>query len=112
MWDYKALPQPGATEYSDAEAGASYSYDSASRTLISYDSVDMVKRKARFVKERGLGGAMWWELSGDRQDQGSLVATVCVHPLAFPPFFWTAYQDNTCFSLLLLPESHANQFAS
>ncbi|CAI6339007.1 unnamed protein product [Periconia digitata] len=76
VWDYKALPQPGAAEYTDAEAGASYSYDNASRTLISYDTLDMVKRKAGYVREKKLGGAMWWELSGDRAGEGSLVESV------------------------------------
>lgn len=83
VWDYKALPQPGATEHLDAEAGASYSYDPSSRTMVSYDNLDMVKRKAAFVREKGLGGAMWWELSGDRQDERSLVAVVCFDSFLF-----------------------------
>lgn len=58
---------------------ASWSYDTASEELISYDTVAIAKAKARFIKERELGGAMWWELSGDRQvaDDQSLIRAVC-----------------------------------
>ncbi|KAJ4348304.1 Chitinase 4 [Didymosphaeria variabile] len=73
VWDFKALPQPGAQEYSDEESGASYSYDQNTRTLVSYDTLDMAKKKAKWIKQKGLGGAMWWELSGDRQGEGSIV---------------------------------------
>ncbi|KAF1948208.1 endochitinase 1 precursor [Byssothecium circinans] len=76
VWDYKALPRPGAQEHFDVEAGASYSYDNSSRTLVTYDNLNMAKVKAEYIRHNRLGGAMWWELSGDRQDQGSLVATV------------------------------------
>lgn len=76
VWDYKALPQPGATEFFDKEAGASYSYDPNTKTLVTYDTLDMAKKKAQWIKEKGLGGAMWWELSGDRQDEGSIVSNV------------------------------------
>ncbi|KAJ5174403.1 Endochitinase B [Penicillium canariense] len=81
VWDYKALPRPGATEHMDTEADASWSYDNGSRTLISYDNVEMSQRKAAFVKERGLGGGMWWESSGDKGGKdgnaadGSLIGT-------------------------------------
>jgi chitinase len=76
VWDFKALPQPGAQEIYDAESGASYSYDPNAKTLVSYDNLDMVKKKAEYIKNHGLGGSMWWELSGDRQDNGSLVTNV------------------------------------
>ncbi|TGJ80710.1 hypothetical protein E0Z10_g8056 [Xylaria hypoxylon] len=73
IWDYKVLPRSG-TEVYDATAGASYSYDSATKELISYDNVDMIKRKAQYIQTKGLGGSMFWEASGDRTDSGSLIA--------------------------------------
>lgn len=36
IWDYKVLPRPGAEKYIDEEAGASYSYDNNTKTLVSY----------------------------------------------------------------------------
>lgn len=36
IWDYNVLPRPGATEYYDSKANASYSYDAKTRTLVSY----------------------------------------------------------------------------
>lgn len=77
VWDLKALPRPGATEHIDEEAGASYSFDPATGTLISYDNAEIAKRKAEYIKQNNLGGAMWWELSGDKpQGAGSLIETV------------------------------------
>ncbi|KAI0553193.1 endochitinase [Xylaria curta] len=73
IWDYKVLPRSG-TEIYDSVAGASYSYDSASKELISYDNVDMIKRKASYIQSKGLAGSMFWEASGDRTDSGSLIA--------------------------------------
>ncbi|PGH15425.1 hypothetical protein AJ79_02401 [Helicocarpus griseus UAMH5409] len=70
IWDYKVLPKAGATEEMDNEAGASWSYDGGARTMISYDTVPMVEAKTRYVQERGLGGGMWWEASGDRDPRG------------------------------------------
>ncbi|KAJ5095376.1 Endochitinase B [Penicillium alfredii] len=66
VWDYKALPRPGAGEYTDSEATASWSYDSGARTMVSYDSVPIVRMKASFIQQRQLGGGMWWETSGDK----------------------------------------------
>ncbi|WWC90512.1 uncharacterized protein L201_005448 [Kwoniella dendrophila CBS 6074] len=78
MWDYKALPQPGAQEINDPRLGASYSYDPHKRLLISYDTPAIAHQKARYVNGEGLGGAMFWELDADKPaDSGlSLVSTV------------------------------------
>ncbi|KAJ5601632.1 Endochitinase B [Penicillium lagena] len=66
VWDYKALPKPSASEHVDSNSGASWSYSSADRTMVSYDNVAMAQTKASFVKQRQLGGGMWWESSGDK----------------------------------------------
>lgn len=65
----------------DTSVGASCSYDPTARTMVSYDIVQMGKVKADFIKQRQLGGGMWWENSGDKSGRtadkadGSLVGT-------------------------------------
>ncbi|KAK7744439.1 Chitinase 4 [Diatrype stigma] len=71
IWDYKVLPQAGATEAYDEAAGATYSYDSAARKMVSYDTPDMVSKKLEYLKGKGLGGTMFWEASGDKTDDAS-----------------------------------------
>ncbi|KAK5625963.1 hypothetical protein RRF57_001679 [Xylaria bambusicola] len=73
IWDYKVLPRSGSETY-DATAGASYSYDSATKELVSYDNVQSVQKKVSYVQSKGLGGTMFWEASGDRTGSGSLIA--------------------------------------
>jgi chitinase len=60
----------------DAEAGATYSYNQDNGMLVSYDTVDMALRKVDYVTKMGLGGAMWWEISGDKVGAGSIVSNV------------------------------------
>ncbi|RAK76212.1 glycoside hydrolase family 18 protein [Aspergillus fijiensis CBS 313.89] len=81
VWDYKALPQAGATENVDANIGASWSYSSSARTMISYDTVAVGEQKLNYINQKQLGGGMWWELSGDKggktanKSDGSLIGT-------------------------------------
>lgn len=58
--DFKTLPLGGAKEFYDEEAGATYSYNEATKCLVTYDTVDMARKKAEWVKKHRLGGAMWW----------------------------------------------------
>ncbi|KAL2145739.1 hypothetical protein VTI28DRAFT_6434 [Corynascus sepedonium] len=74
--DYKKLPLEGSNIYVDEDAGATYCYEPTRRRLVSYDTVDMARQKAQFIKERGLGGGMWWESSADKEGPESLITNV------------------------------------
>ena len=44
--------------------------------MVSYDTSEIAKQKAEYIKEGNLGGAMWWESSGDKRGEESLIGTV------------------------------------
>lgn len=77
IWDYKALPQVGAVEANDETIISSYGYNNSTRKMISYDTPKIAKAKANYIKNKSLGGGMWWELSGDYpiSNPRSLIAT-------------------------------------
>ncbi|KAF3910915.1 Chitotriosidase-1 [Dactylellina cionopaga] len=76
VWDYKNLPLPGSQVSEDQKMIASWCYDPAARLMISYDTPNVAKWKAAYIKQKGLGGAMWWETSGDKVGPDSLVEHV------------------------------------
>lgn len=77
QFDYKCLPKPGATEYVDMQRMASWSYDPCSREYVTYDNPQIVSAKCDYIKQRRLGGAMFWELSSDHgHTSRNLVNTV------------------------------------
>ena len=39
--------------------------------MISYDTPQVVAQKVDYIKNATLGGAMWWETSGDKPANGS-----------------------------------------
>ncbi|KAI1143463.1 glycoside hydrolase family 18 protein [Hypoxylon sp. FL0543] len=76
VWYYKDLPKPGAKVVYDNVAKATYSYDEKTKELISYDDVRSVSFKAEYIQWRDLGGAFFWEASGDKGGSQSLINTV------------------------------------
>ncbi|KAG5953969.1 Chitinase 1 [Claviceps sorghi] len=75
VWDYKVLPKAGATVKYDSVAKGYYSYDNGRKELISFDTPSMIKQKVRYLRQKGMGGSMFWEVSADRKGVDSLVET-------------------------------------
>jgi len=71
--DYKVLKDRPGTIYTDANARATWKYDG--NTFWSYDTPAMVTEKMGYVKAQNLGGAFFWEFSGD-DAAGTLVNTI------------------------------------
>jgi len=65
-YDYRALPLPGASVHQDHSSVASWSYDAHKKEMVSFDDAATVLAKAAWILDIGLGGAMYWELSGDK----------------------------------------------
>jgi len=76
IWDYKELPKVNAIVQYDDQTGATYSYDNVTRQLISYDTVDVVKQKANYIINHGLGGGFFWEASADKKGEESLIESL------------------------------------
>ena len=74
--DYKSLPLPGADVKLDPTANAAYTYDGEKKELFSYDNPASLAMKSVFIQSQQLGGAAFWEASGDRQGEGSLTTLV------------------------------------
>jgi chitinase len=85
--DYKSLPRDGAIEYYDNYAHAAYSYDPQKRILNSYDNVDSIRAKCRYVWQMNLKGIIVWESSGDFPVVHPRSLTAALYRgLAFPPW--------------------------
>jgi chitinase len=60
------IGKQGFVRYWDEHAQAPYLWNAASRTFITYDDPQSIIGKVRYVREKRLGGLMFWELSQDR----------------------------------------------
>jgi len=65
---------PGSRRYWHAEARVPWLYDAATGTMLSYDDPESIRLKGEYIRQNDLGGAMFWELSGDTDDLALLTA--------------------------------------
>ncbi|MFF9684915.1 glycoside hydrolase family 18 protein [Streptomyces sp. NPDC014623] len=75
--DYKALRKlAGSGQYTvhrDTRNGHAWLFDGT--TLWTYDDPQVLRAKTSYIRDRGLGGAMFWSLDGDTDD-GELMTAV------------------------------------
>lgn len=75
--DYKALKKladSGSYKvYRDRRNGSAWLFDGS--TLWTYDDPQVLRAKTRYIREEGLGGAMFWSLDADTAD-GELMTAV------------------------------------
>ena len=53
--------------------------------FISYDDEESLQYKVDFIREQGLGGAMFWEITGDRNETLLDVLQPLIEPLITRP---------------------------
>lgn len=63
------IDKNGFVRHWDAKAQAPYLWNGQTRTFISYEDPESLRAKAAFIKAKGLGGAMYWEQSLDRNEE-------------------------------------------
>lgn len=66
----------GFTRHWDPIAKAPYLYNPHDSIFISYDDPESVRLKTAFAKKEGLGGIMFWQLSNDTPEEGSLLDAI------------------------------------
>ncbi|TEB38309.1 glycoside hydrolase [Coprinellus micaceus] len=66
VYDYRALPLPGSYVHRDEGRLASWSYNYDTKEMVSFDNEEVAHWKGEYIKHEGLGGSMFWELSGDK----------------------------------------------
>lgn len=77
MLDYKDiaanyLTNAGFAKYRDDTAQVPYLYNKSTGVFVSYDDPASIQAKAVYLKQKGLAGAMIWELSADTTDTAML----------------------------------------
>ncbi|KAH8170432.1 glycosyl hydrolases family 18 domain-containing protein [Sarocladium implicatum] len=70
---YNQLPKAGATLSGRSTPGAMTTWDGKTKEVVSLDGEWSCKLKVNFLKKYALGGAFFWEASGDKTGSSSLV---------------------------------------
>ncbi len=74
VWDYDDLRQNyiginGYEYFWDEEGQVPWLYNAGTQVMISFDDTLAVAGKSEYIMETGLAGAMFWEFSGDRDEE-------------------------------------------
>ena len=69
----------GFTTYWDAVAQAPYAYNAQRQEFATFDNKKSIALKTKYVRDKKLGGIMFWELTGDQPRNG------CWQPCTRPP---------------------------
>jgi len=63
------LSNPAYQQLWDDKAVAPYLWNPTERIFITYENPESIREKARFVKEKGLKGIMFWQYFGDHEKE-------------------------------------------
>ena len=63
------IDKNGYVRHWDAKAQAPYLWNAKTRTFVTYEDPQSLRAKVAFVREKGLGGVMYWEQSLDRNEE-------------------------------------------
>lgn len=64
----------GYTRYWDGVANVPYLYNASTRTFVSYEDVESITLKSKYVLSHDLAGVMFWDYTGDTADHALLHA--------------------------------------
>jgi len=68
--ELKANDLYGMERFWHEEAGVPWLFDADKGIMVSYDDPESLRLKAEYVRERELGGVMFWQITGDDEDDG------------------------------------------
>lgn len=92
--NYKDLPQNGSRVYNSDDVIASWSWDPIKKQLVSFDTPKVSTWKTEYLKQEGLGGAWFWESSGDREITSDKSSVATVRAPGASKFFLAANREH------------------
>jgi chitinase len=73
--EIKEVYLPVYTRYWDDQAKVPWLYNQATKIMISYEDADSIAAKAKYVRQKLLGGIMFWDLGQDDK-KGTLLHAI------------------------------------
>jgi chitinase len=62
------MTRPGFERFWDEKAKAPYLWNAETRQLVTYDDEESIKYKCEYVKDRHMGGVMFWQYASDPKE--------------------------------------------